>query len=98
VALALAIEGRYRRHLAGVWRQTYVISAVVALYFNVFVLIAQLFEKVPTLEALAPHQSEPPFLIAQVVVMVLFIAAGIAAVKRFRPETATIRSISSRAA
>jgi len=87
--LALAYVARYRRDLAGGWRPTYVISATVALYFNVFVLIVQLFEKVPALKTLAPTQSEPPFLVSQVVVMAFFIVAGIAAVKKFGKEKIT---------
>ena len=69
--LALAIMGRYLRNLAGAWRRTYVITAVIALYFNVFVLIAQAFMKVPDLKAMAPTQSEPPFLAAQLVCMAM---------------------------
>ena len=81
VVLAVAILARYRRHLAGGWRKTYVITSLIALYLNVFVLVVQLFEKVPSLHALAPKGSEPPFAITQVIVMVIFIALGIAAVK-----------------
>ncbi len=84
VALALAIVARYRYGLIGGWRKTYVISAIFALYFNVFVLIAQLFMKVPPLKALAPTGSEPPFLVVQIVVMVLFIVLGLRAVANFR--------------
>ena len=84
VLLALAILARYVFHLAGGWRRTYVITAVTALYFNVFVLVVQSFQKSPALKKLAPTQSEPPFLIAQVVVLVLFVVIGIRAVKRFR--------------
>ena len=99
VVLAVAILALYRRHLAGGWRRTYVISAVVALYLNVLVLIVQLFEKVPNLKALAPTQSEPPFKATQVVVMALFIVLGIAAAKRFRgDQTAQIREERARAA
>jgi len=98
VVLALAIVARYRRHLAGGWRRTYVISAVVALYFNVFVLVVQLFEKVPSLHALAPKGSEPPFVVTQVVVMALFVALGVAAVKGFREQPALIRERPARAA
>lgn len=98
VVLALAIIGRYRRQLVGGWRRTYAISAVIALYFNVFVLIVQLFEKLPTLTALAPHQSEPPFVFTQVIVMALFIGAGVAAVKKFREEASAIRTSTRRAA
>jgi uncharacterized membrane protein SirB2 len=84
VVLAIAIYARYARHLAGAWRWIYVVSAVVAQYFDVFVLIAQAFMKVPALKAIAPTQSEPPFLIAQLVVMAIFIALGVVAVKRYR--------------
>ena len=88
VVLAVAILARYAFHLVGTWRWIYVVAAVVALYLNVFVLIAQAFLKVPALKAMAPTQSEPPFLIAQLVVMALFIALGIAAAKRFRNQLA----------
>jgi hypothetical protein len=85
VLLAIAIVARYMRHLAGGWRAAYVITAVMALYLNCFVFVFQLFLKVTSLHALAPTQSEPPFLVAQIVVMVIFIALGIAAVKKFHP-------------
>jgi hypothetical protein len=84
VVLAVAILARYARHLAGAWRKTYVIGAVVALYLNVFVLIVQAFRRVPALTAMAPTQSEPPFLFTQLAVMALFVVLAIAAVKRFR--------------
>jgi hypothetical protein len=84
--LAVAMIARYGRHLAGGWRSTYVINAVLALYFNVFVLVAQLFDKVPALKAMAPTQSEPPFVIAQVAVLILFVTLGILAVRRFREQ------------
>jgi hypothetical protein len=84
VLLAVAIVARYIQHLAGGWRSAYVISAAMALYLNVFVLVVQLFEKVPDLKALAPTQSEPPFLVAQIIVLVLFVVVGIFAVKKFR--------------
>ncbi len=83
VVLAVAILARYAFHLAGAWRWLYVVGAVVALYFNVFVLVVQAFEKAPALRALAPTQSEPPFLITQLIVLVLFVVLGIFAVKRF---------------
>ncbi len=85
VLLAIAIVARYVGHLAGGWRRTYVITAVAAFYFNVFVLVVQLFRRVTVLQELAPTQSEPPFAVAQVVVLVLFIWIGIRAVKRFHP-------------
>ena len=86
VVLAIAIFARYVRQLAGGWRRAYVISAVIALYLNVFVLIAQLFMKVPALKAMAPTGSEPPFLVAQLVCMALFFVLGIGATIRFRGE------------
>ena len=84
IVLAVAILARYTFDLAGAWRRTYVISAMISLYLNVFVLVAQLFQKVPALKAMAPTQSEPPFLVAQLVVMGLFVALTIAAALRFR--------------
>lgn len=84
VFLALALFALYRVQLAGAWRKTYVISAMIALYLNVFVLIAQLFDKVPALRALAPTQSEPPFKITQLTVLVLFFILTIFSAIRFR--------------
>jgi hypothetical protein len=83
VVLALAAYARYGQLLAGAWRGVYVISAVVALYLNVFVLVVQLFRRVPALQAMAPTQSEPPFAIAQAAGLALFIALGVFATKRF---------------
>ena len=88
VVLALAVVGLYIFQLRGPWRRTYVISATLALYFNVFVLIVQSFQKVPALHALAPTQSEPAFQAVQLLTLVIFIALGIVAVKRFRPAVA----------
>jgi len=87
IVLAIAIFARYVRQLGGAWRRTYVITAIIALYLNVFVLIAQLFLKVPALKAMAPTQSEPPFLVAQLVCMALFIMLAIAAAIKSRNET-----------
>jgi hypothetical protein len=87
IALAIAILARYSRNLVGAWRKTYVISAVIALYLNVFVLVVQCFEKVPALHALAPTQKEPPFAIAQLLVMLLFIVLTVFAAKRFREQS-----------
>src|SRR5260370_21606677 len=69
VVLVVAVLARYVSHLAGGWRSTYAICALVALYFNVFVLIVQSFLKVPALHAMAPTENEPPFVISQVVVI-----------------------------
>jgi hypothetical protein len=87
ILLIVASFARYARLLEGAWRWIYVIAAMMALYFNVFVLIAQLFQKVNRLKALAPTQSEPPFAITQLSVLVLFIVLTIAAVSRFRPSS-----------
>jgi len=84
VVLAVAILARYVRHLAGAWRWIYVVSASAALYFNVFVLVVQLFQKVPDLKALAPTQSEPPFAATQFIVLILFVVLAIAALIRSR--------------
>ncbi len=88
VVLVVAILARYTFHLAGAWRRTYVITAMIALYLNVFVLVVQSFEKVPTLKALAPTQSEPPFLVAQVAVLVLFVVLTIVSAKKFSNQSA----------
>jgi hypothetical protein len=84
VVLAITIPARYTFHMAGAWRSIYTIGATLALYLNFFVLVVQLFEKVPALKELAPTQSEPPFLITQLVVLVAFLTLGILATIRFR--------------
>ena len=86
VVLTVAILARYAFHLTGAWRRTYVITAVAALYLNVFVGVVQAFLKVPALHALAPKQTEPPFLVTQLVVLVLFVVIGITGAKRFHDE------------
>ena len=85
VVLVVCCYARYSKRMAGAWRTGYVVTAVIALYFNVFVLVAQLFLKVPVLHELAPKGTEPAFAIAQGVVLVAFVAAGVFAVRRFRP-------------
>ena len=86
IVLLIAILARYAFHLAGTWRRVYVICAAIALYFNVFVLVVQAFEKVPALHALAPTQKESPFLVAQLSVLILFIVLTVFAAKRFRSQ------------
>jgi hypothetical protein len=86
VLLGAAIFARYSRGLVGAWRWIYVVTAMISLYLNVFVLIVQLFQKVPALKALAPTQTEPPFAIAQLVTLVAFFALTIAAALKFRPR------------
>jgi hypothetical protein len=84
IVLAIALLGLYAFHLKGPWRTTYVVTAMLALYFNMFVLVAQLFMKVPAIHALAPTQTEAPFKIAQLLLLVIFIVAIIAAARKFR--------------
>jgi hypothetical protein len=90
VVLCAVIVARYWKRLAGAWRRTYVIGAVLALYLNVFVLLNQLFRRIPALIVAAPTQKEPPFLATQLVVLTLFVWLGRAAVKGFRGEAATL--------
>ena len=84
VVLAVVIVGRYVKHLTGAWRGIYVVGSVVALYLNVFVLVNQLFLRLPALLVTAPHQKEPPFVVTQLVVLALFAWLGRVAVKGFR--------------
>jgi hypothetical protein len=86
ILLAVAVAALYGFHLAGVWRQIYVGSAVAALYLNVFVGVTQAFQKLPFLQRLAPTQTEPPFLVAQIAVLAAFIVLGILAGLRFHPK------------
>jgi hypothetical protein len=87
VLLAIACIALYVMKLSGAWRSVYVVTAMISLYLNVFVLIIQAFLKVPALHALAPSvpPSEPPFAIIQVIVLVFFVIAIVGAVRRFRP-------------
>jgi hypothetical protein len=87
VVLALATIAFYRYRLEGAWRGVYVITALISLYLNVFVLVVQVFVKVPALKAIAPTQSEPPFLVAQGAVLLAFVAIGIGAFRSFHPAT-----------
>ena len=86
VLLAIACIALYGMKLSGAWRWIYVVTAVPALYFNCFVAVAQSFQKIPALQALAPTQSEPPFQVTQLIVLVIFIVATIVAIRKFHPE------------
>jgi hypothetical protein len=86
VLLAGAVTALYAFHLARSWRWVYVVTATMALYLNVFVGVVQAFQKLPFLQPLAPTQSEPPFVVAQALVLLAFIALGALAVMRFHPE------------
>jgi hypothetical protein len=85
IVLIVAILALYSFKLAGSWRRVYVATALFALYLNVFVGVVQTFQKVPFFNALAPTQKEPPFAIAQGIVLLAFIALGIAAARKFHP-------------
>jgi hypothetical protein len=84
VALAIAMVARYAMRLAGKWRRIYVVCASIALYFNLFIAMVQAFQKAPVLRTLAPTQSEPPFLVAQLAVLALFVVLGTVAAIKFR--------------
>ena len=86
VLLIVAAAALYAFHLSGLWRWIYITTAVAALYLNVFVGVVQAFQKLPFLAFLAPTQSEPPFLITQIVLLAIFIALGFLASRRFHPE------------
>lgn len=95
VVLGICIVTRYALHLT--WRKTYVVTACAALYFNVFVLVVQSFEKLPTLKALAPTQKEPPFAITQIAVLVVFVILTVLAVRKFHSEPITMAKATAKA-
>lgn len=84
VLLAIAIYALYGKGLAGIWRVVYVVTALLALWFNVFVLIAQSFQKVALLNVYAPTGAEPPFAITQGIVLLFFVGLIILGIKRFK--------------
>jgi hypothetical protein len=90
VLLAIALYALYGRQLSGVWRGSYVVTALLSLYLNVFVLIVQAFQKIAPLKALAPTQSEQPFLIAQGVTLAIFGMVIVFAALRFRPASVRV--------
>ena len=83
---AAALFARYVLHLAGSWRWIYAVSIVLTVYFNFFVLVVQLFRKVPGLRALAPTESEPPFAVAQTALLLVFAWLIYATTKKFHPS------------
>jgi hypothetical protein len=85
VVLVFTLLALYTFRLAGRWRGIYVWTAVFALYLNVFVLVVQMFQKIPALNELAPKGNEPPFAVTQAIVFVLFAVAGWQALKKFHP-------------
>jgi hypothetical protein len=84
LVLTVAIYATYGRHLAGAWRRTYAVMAMIALYLNMFVLVFQLFDKVPALKVLAPTKTEAPFKEAQLAVLVIFVALTLLAAIKSR--------------
>jgi len=88
VVLPVVIVAHYVKRFAGAWRATYAVGVVLATYLNAFVLVAQLFRRIPALIVAAPTQSEPPFAITQGLVLALFVWLAVAAVKGFRAERA----------
>jgi hypothetical protein len=89
IVLGIAAVARYRYGMAGGWRRTYVITAVIALYFNCFVLVAQMFAKIPALKDLAPTQSETPFKVAELAVLLVFLTLGTLAAWKFHDVPVT---------
>jgi hypothetical protein len=87
LVLPVVIAARYWKRLSGTWRTVYVVGAVLALYLNAFVLLAQLFLRLPALIAAAPTGREPSFLVSQLIVLALFVLLGRAALKGFRAES-----------
>jgi hypothetical protein len=92
IILAVTLPARYLYHMVGSWRWIYVIGASMALYFNMFVLVAQAFLKVPALHVLAPTGKEAPFAIAQLIVLLIFVGMTIVAVRRFHVEPDQVRA------
>jgi hypothetical protein len=88
VLLAVAVLAIYVFRVSGPWRWIFVVTAMAALYLDAFVGVIQAFAKLPALHELAPTGSEPPFLIAQVIVLVFFVVLGFLAARRFHPTLA----------
>ena len=80
------IYARYRKHLIGSWRGVFVVGTALTLYFNFFVLVVQLFRRVPALLVSAPTGKEPPFVVTQLLVMAMFAVLSVAAYKKFPPQ------------
>jgi len=83
IVLLIAILARYKFHLVGKWRTTYVICAVIAFWFNAFVGVVQAFQKIAPLHVLAPQGSEPAFLVAQFAVLLILATVGFIGIRRF---------------
>ena len=90
VVVVIAALAIYVGRLARAWRGAYVVAMVLAVYFNAFVTVAQAFLKIGFLHALAPTGKEPPFLIAQLVTLALFLVIGVSAFRRYRGPTGAV--------
>jgi hypothetical protein len=86
VILPFVIAARYWKQLRGGWRGIYVVGTVLVLYLNFFILLVQLFRRIPALLVAAPRQTEPSFVLTQLLVLALFAWLGVAAFRRFRPQ------------
>jgi hypothetical protein len=82
--LAVALVALYGFHRIGIWRSIYIASATLAFYLNAFVGVVQTFQKIGPFHSLAPTQTEPPFLVAQILVLLAFVGLGFAAIRRFK--------------
>jgi hypothetical protein len=99
IVLVPVVVALYRKHLEGIWGGVYVVGSVVLLYLNVFVLVDQLFKRIPALIVLAPTHKETPYLVTQLLVLALFGVLGMASFRRFRPQAvATERTVRAPAA
>lgn len=89
ITLSIAVISKYLFLLRGGWRNAYAISALLSLYFNVFVAVVQAFLKTPFLHVLAPTQKEPPFAVAQLTVLLAFVALAVVSLRKHRVLAAT---------
>jgi hypothetical protein len=87
------LYAKYRTSLGGIWRLVYVAGSTALLYFNCFVLVVQSFQKIPFLHTFAPTGSEPPFAIAQAILLLVAIVVGVLAVRRFRVPGPVLRVV-----
>ena len=85
IVLAAVIVARYVFGMAGAGRWIYVVGIAISVYFDAFVAVVQAFLKIPALHALAPSGAEPPFAVAQIAVLIAFLALAVAAILKFRP-------------
>ncbi|WP_044254416.1 hypothetical protein [Rhodopirellula sp. SWK7] len=93
LALGLAVYARYARRLQGKWLGLFVMSSIIAFYLNSFVLVVQLFQKIPALKAIAPTQTEPEFAITQSVLLIGFVVVAVLALRRFHPSASPVRVV-----